>query len=126
MNSTTIPQTLPLSRLWLRLLAAIVIGYAWHLAFDARADHAPRAVLPNAVVDLRTVDGARRVQAQWRYSDTHIHEIDHRSVGPDLKGMIDTCSQYVQKQQYRLDDLPGRGGSLRVLAGHLQHQRSQA
>lgn len=25
-------------------------------------------------------------------------------VGPDLKGMIDTCSAYVQKKQYRLDD----------------------
>ncbi|USX26532.1 glycoside hydrolase family 88 protein [Oxalobacteraceae bacterium OTU3CINTB1] len=25
-------------------------------------------------------------------------------VGPDLKGMIDTCSGYVQKKQYRLDD----------------------
>jgi len=25
-------------------------------------------------------------------------------VGPDLKGMIDTCSNYVQKKQYRLDD----------------------
>jgi gluconolactonase len=50
-----------------------------------RADHAPRAVLPDAVVDLRTVEGAARVNGQWRYSDTHIHEIDHKSVGPDLK-----------------------------------------
>jgi len=50
-----------------------------------RADHAPRAVLPDAVVDLRTTEGVARVNAQWRYSDTHIHEIDHKSVGPDLK-----------------------------------------
>jgi gluconolactonase len=50
-----------------------------------RADHAPRTVLPDAVVDLRTTEGVRRVNAQWRYSDTHIHEIDHKSVGPDLK-----------------------------------------
>lgn len=49
------------------------------------ADHAPRAVLPDAVVDLRTSAGVGRVQAQWRYSDTRIAEIDHRSVGPDLK-----------------------------------------
>jgi gluconolactonase len=45
----------------------------------------PRAVLPEAVVDLRTPEGVARVKAQWRYSDTRIHEIDHRSVGPDLK-----------------------------------------
>ena len=50
-----------------------------------RADHAPRAALPDAVVDLRTKEGGARVNAQWCYSDTHIHEIDHKSVGPDLK-----------------------------------------
>jgi gluconolactonase len=36
-------------------------------------------------VDLRTKDGAARVNAHWRYSDTQIHEIDHKSAGPDLK-----------------------------------------
>jgi gluconolactonase len=51
----------------------------------ARANHAPRAVLPDAVVDLRTPEGAGRVNATWRYSDTTINAIEHRSVGPDLK-----------------------------------------
>ena len=51
----------------------------------ARADHATRAVLPDAVVDLRTTDGAKRVSGHWRYSDTKISEIEHRSVGADLK-----------------------------------------
>jgi gluconolactonase len=51
----------------------------------SQADHAPRAVLPDAVVDLRATDGVAQVKAQWRYSDAHIDEIDHRSVGPDLK-----------------------------------------
>jgi len=55
------------------------------VAVTAKADHAPRAVLPDAVVDLRTAEGVARVKAQWRYSDTRINEIDHRSVGPDLK-----------------------------------------
>src|SRR5207247_6793516 len=50
-----------------------------------RADHAPRAVLPNAIVDLRTTEGVARVNAQWRYSDTTIREIEHRDVGADLK-----------------------------------------
>src|SRR6266702_959957 len=50
-----------------------------------RADHASRAVLPDAVVDLRTTEGVARVHAQWRYSDTIIREIEHRDVGADLK-----------------------------------------
>ena len=41
--------------------------------------------LPDAVLDLRTTQGAARAKAQWRYSDTRIAEIDHRSVGSDLK-----------------------------------------
>ena len=53
--------------------------------FTLHADHAPRAALPNAVVDLRTTEGVARVNAQWRYSDTLISEIEHRVVGPDLK-----------------------------------------
>jgi gluconolactonase len=63
-------------------VAAIIAAIS---TFALRADHAPRAVLPDAVVDLRTVEGAARVNGQWRYSDTHIHEMDHKSVGPDLK-----------------------------------------
>jgi len=51
----------------------------------ASADHAPRTVLPDAIVDLRTAEGVSHVKAQWRYSDTHIHEIYHKSVGMDLK-----------------------------------------
>src|SRR5258707_12687958 len=49
------------------------------------ADHTARAVLPDAVVDLRTTEGVARVHAQWRYSDTIIGEIEHRDVGADLK-----------------------------------------
>jgi gluconolactonase len=64
------------------LVVAAVIPIA---AVTSRAEHAPRAVLPDAVVDLRTTAGVARVKAQWRYSDTRIREIDHRSVGPDLK-----------------------------------------
>ncbi len=45
----------------------------------------PRAVLPDAVIDLRTAAGVARVNAQWRYSDTTIAAINHRAVGLDLK-----------------------------------------
>ena len=64
----------------LRVAAIIAIA-----TVSSRADQAPRAVLPDAVVDLRTTEGVARVKAQWRYSDTRINEIDHRSVGLDLK-----------------------------------------
>lgn len=66
-----------------RFILALLFGYAWHLA--AHADPAPRAVLPDAIVDLRTEAGMSQVNGQWRYSDTQIKEIKHRSVGTDLK-----------------------------------------
>jgi hypothetical protein len=40
-----------------------------------RADHAPRALLPDAVVDLRISEGVGLVSAQWRYNDTTIQGI---------------------------------------------------
>lgn len=55
------------------------------LAGGAFAATIPRAVLPDAVVDLRTPTGAMRVNAEWRYSDTQIQQVEHRSVGADLK-----------------------------------------
>jgi gluconolactonase len=42
-------------------------------------------VLPAAVVDLRTAEGAALVQAQWRYSDVKVIEVDHHAAGPDLR-----------------------------------------
>jgi len=43
------------------------------------------AVLPAAVVDLRTVEGTRLVRAEWRYSDAKVIEVGHRDPGPDLR-----------------------------------------
>jgi len=43
------------------------------------------AVLPGAVVDLRTREGVALVGAQWRYSDVKIVEVDHHAPGPDLR-----------------------------------------
>jgi gluconolactonase len=65
--------------------ALLVAAFANASLITGRADHAPRAVLPDAVVDLRTTEGAARVRTQWRYSDTSIKEIAHSSVGADLK-----------------------------------------
>jgi len=75
-----------MNRLLTALRAALLVAATTFIAAAIlRADHAPRVVLPDAVVDLRTAEGVARVKAQWRYSDTHISQIDHRSVGPDLK-----------------------------------------
>src|SRR6266446_6483009 len=66
--------------------AALLVATITHASpLTLRADHAPRAVLPDAVVDLRTTQGVARVNAQWRYSDTTIRKIEHRDVGADLK-----------------------------------------
>src|SRR5438128_5826647 len=68
------------------LRAALLVAAITHASpLTLRADHAPRAVLPDAVVDLRTTQGVARVNAQWRYSDTTIQGIEHRDVGSDLK-----------------------------------------
>jgi len=43
-----------------------------------QAQHAVRRPIdgrPNAIVDLRTTEGARLVKAQWRYNDTTL--VDH-------------------------------------------------
>src|SRR5262249_38390816 len=39
----------------------------------------------DAIVDLRTNEGARLVNAKWRYSDAAIVDATHRYVGTDLK-----------------------------------------
>lgn len=64
---------------------AVLLMMIRPLILTLSAETAPRTALPDAVVDLRTPEGVARLNAQWRYSDTRIREIDHRSVGPDLK-----------------------------------------
>ena len=66
------------------ILAALLL-LSTTLAHAVVGDQAPRTVLPDAVIDLRTTYGAARAKAIWRYSDTKISEIDHNSVGADLK-----------------------------------------
>jgi len=43
------------------------------------------AVLPAAVVDLRTQEGAALVGATWRYTDVKVTEVEHHAAGTDLK-----------------------------------------
>jgi gluconolactonase len=66
--------------LWAALGAAIAPAAAM-----AQATTDLPAVMPGAVVDLRTREGAALVHAQWRYSDVKVVEVDHRAAGPDLR-----------------------------------------
>lgn len=40
---------------------------------------------PDAIADLRSVEGAALLKAEWRYHDAKIVEVEHHSVGVDLK-----------------------------------------
>jgi len=64
--------------------AAFALALAPASAWCQSAPDVP-AVLPAAVVDLRTDDGARLVQAQWRYSDVGIVTVEHHDPGSDLR-----------------------------------------
>jgi gluconolactonase len=66
---------------WLVAAAAIVAAAA-RPAGQITAD-AP-GTRPDAVIDLMTRDGIGLVGGTWRYSETTIVEVDHRSPGPDL------------------------------------------
>jgi gluconolactonase len=66
------------------------------------AQHAVRRPIdgrPNAIIDLRTPDGLRLVNGQWRYSDTTIVAADFNAPGPDLKpsGKPITTYDYMPK-----------------------------
>src|SRR6059036_2130457 len=40
---------------------------------------------PDALVDLRTAEGAGLMKGQWRYADARIVEVEVKGPGPDLK-----------------------------------------
>ncbi len=40
---------------------------------------------PDAIVDLRTTEGAQLVRGEWRYHDADVVAVSHHAVGPDLK-----------------------------------------
>jgi gluconolactonase len=64
--------------------AAAVLAAVPSLASSQATVDLP-TLLPKAVVDLRTREGAALVGAQWRYSDVTIVEAKHREPGPDLR-----------------------------------------
>ena len=69
--------------LYLAGVASLVLGTASPMVAQATIDLP--TLLPQAVVDLRTSEGAALVGAQWRYSDVTIIQTEHRNPGPDLR-----------------------------------------
>jgi len=67
------------------LARAALALFAWPALATAQATVDLPVVLPAAVVDLRTAEGAALVRAQWRYSDVKVIEVDHHAAGPDLR-----------------------------------------
>jgi gluconolactonase len=67
-----------------RTLSALVLTLLT-TANAARAQHGAQYVRPDAIADLRAVDGTTIVQAEWRFAPARIVDVDHHAAGPDLK-----------------------------------------
>jgi len=63
---------------------ALLIVFPFSVIAQTTSD-APVVGRPTAIINLATDEGVKLVKGQWRYSDTKIIEVDHHSVGPDLK-----------------------------------------
>jgi gluconolactonase len=71
-------------RLRLSFLVAVTF-IALMMNASAQVTQDAPAVRPNAVVNLASKEGAQLVRGEWRYCNAKIVEVDHRSVGPDLR-----------------------------------------
>jgi gluconolactonase len=68
--------------------AAFVLACGLAAPLSVRAQHAVRQPIdgrPDAVIDLRTKEGADLVRGQWRYADARLSEVDSQGPGPDLR-----------------------------------------
>jgi gluconolactonase len=66
-------------------LAFVALALASPLAAQPRAIHTVEDRKPDAIVNLRTAEGASLVQATWRYADARIVPVAFRAPGPDRK-----------------------------------------
>ena len=88
------------------VLAVAVCG----IAGTVHAQYALRRPIdgrPDAIVDLRTREGAALVRGQWRYADGRLKEVDAQGPGPDLKPTgrpVRTYDQVVKAGAIDYDD----------------------
>jgi gluconolactonase len=88
------------------LSAAFVLACGLADPHSVRAQHAVRQPTdgrPDAVIDLRTKEGADLVRGQWRYADARVSEVDSNGPGPDLRPSGPSVKT--------LDVMPKGGGS---------------
>jgi gluconolactonase len=69
----------------LRLAALLALGLVPGAVGAQVTTDAPAIGRPVAIVDLRTDDGARLVQAEWRFAPAKVVEAENREVGVDLR-----------------------------------------
>jgi len=71
------------------MVCAVLVAITLMIALTAQAQAQVTSDVPakraDAIVDLRTKEGARLVNAEWRYSDAQIVDVTHRYPGADLK-----------------------------------------
>ena len=75
-----------LNRLW--TLTALLAALSAVSLKNIEAQHAVRRSVdgrPDAVVDLRTLEGVELVRGEWRYSDARLVEVNSQAPGPDLR-----------------------------------------
>ena len=73
---------------WRQLFLSFLSGlFFWvqPLAAQNWAAQAPPYGRPDATIDLRTREGVQAINANWRYNDVKIVEVDSKGPGPDLK-----------------------------------------
>ena len=84
-------------------LLAVVTAALGSVAMAAPTALNPLDNRPDATINLATREGMGLLKGQWRYSDTHIVEIDSKGPGPDLKPSGAPIKTY--------DYLPKAGGA---------------
>ena len=70
------------------LSTAFVLACGLLAPYSVGAQHPVRQATdgrPDAVIDLRTKEGADLVRGQWRYSDARLSEVESHGPGPDLR-----------------------------------------
>ncbi len=68
---------------------------------------------PDAIVDLRTKEGAASVKTEWRYSDAHIQSVDFKKPGPDnyRDGKADPLPLYPTGDLSKTHDIQPKAGA---------------
>jgi gluconolactonase len=125
------PTHAPTARSLARTARALALGMlpaSLLPATLALADHAPTitqsAPIPAALVDLRTVDGAALVSAQWSYRDAHIADAQNFLPGPDAKPTKAAAPTHDIHPRFGSPDFGDAAAWQAISADTLEHRRT--